>query len=59
MKLLISWDFYAQKVVKVTQSDAENPKHKVSNSYIDGNTLLMREVRGEWPDWLQLTEKLQ
>lgn len=30
-------------------------KHPVSDSSVDENTLLMREVRGEWPDWFKLT----
>ena len=29
---------------------------EVSNGSVDGNALLMREVRGEWPDWLELTD---
>lgn len=31
-------------------------KHSVSCSSVDRNTLLMREVTGEWPDGFELTE---
>ena len=41
-----------------TQNGTKNQKHPGSSSSVDGNILLMREVRGEWPDWLELTESI-
>lgn len=36
----------------------DDKKHPVSGSFAYGNALLMREVRGKWADWLELTERL-
>lgn len=32
---------------------------KMVRNSVDGYALLMREFRGEWPDWLKLTGRLQ
>lgn len=37
----------------------EKKKLPVSGSCAGGNVLLMKEVRGEWPDWLKVTKSLQ
>lgn len=37
----------------------KNNKYPVSSSSMDGNDLLMIEVNGQWPDWFELTERLQ
>ena len=42
----------------ITQIGAKNKKRPVNGSSADRNVLLMREVRGEWPGWLELTERL-
>ncbi len=34
-------------------------KYPVSSSCVDENALLMREVRGEWADWLEMIERQQ
>ncbi len=34
-------------------------KYPVSSSCVDENALLMREVRGEWADWLAMIERQQ
>lgn len=34
-------------------------KHSVSNRSVGGFTLLMRKVKGQWPDWVELTERLE
>ena len=38
---------------------AKNKKHSVRGSSACGNTLLMRVVNREWPDWFELTERLR
>ncbi len=34
-------------------------KHPVSGSCVDENALLMSEVREEWAEWLEMTERQQ
>ena len=58
-KQLSSWDFYALQSLEFTENGAINKTHSVSGSSVGKNTLLMREVRGECPDALKLTERPQ
>ncbi len=40
-----------------TEKGTEKRKYPVSGSCVDENALLMSEVRGEWADWLEMTER--
>ena len=42
-------------VSRVCREWCEKQKHPVSSSSVGRNALLMREVRGEGPDWSKLT----
>lgn len=44
-----------QQSLKFTLNSAKKKKRLVSDSSVARNALLMREVRGECPDWLELT----
>lgn len=37
----------------------ETDKQTISRESVLRNVLLMREVRGEWPNWMELTRRLQ
>ncbi len=55
-KLLIYWDFHSQPSLGFTENGQKKRKYPVSGSCVDGNALLMSEVRGEWADWLEMIE---
>ena len=55
VKLLISCDFHAQQSLEFAKNGAKSKKHPVSSSSVVENALVMREVRGEGPDWSKLT----
>ena len=42
-----------------TENGPKKRKYPVSGSCVDENALLMSEVRGEWADWLEMTERQQ
>ncbi len=46
-KLLIYWDFHAQPSLGFTENCPKKRNYPVSGSCVDGNALLMSEVRGE------------
>lgn len=54
-------DLHAQQSLDCTHNLVKNTHKKlpVIDSSVCRNTLLMREVRGEWPDLFELTERLQ
>jgi len=59
-QLLIYWDFHAQPYLGFTENGPKKRKYPASGSSLQGeNALLMSEVRGEWPDWLELIERQQ
>ena len=47
--------FHTQQSLEFAENGAKNKKHPVSSSSAGKNALLMREVRGEGPDWSKLT----
>ncbi len=55
-KLLIYWDFHTQPSLGFTENGLKKRKYPVSGSCVDENALLMSEVRGEWTDWLTVTQ---
>ena len=57
--LSISLDFHAQQSLEFAANGAKNKKHPVSSSSAGRNALLMREVRGQGPDWSKLSERWQ
>ncbi len=46
-KMLIYWDFHAQPSLGFTENGPKKRKYPVSGSCVDGNALLMSEVRGK------------
>ncbi len=58
-KLLIYWDFHKQPSLGFTENGLKKRKYPMSGSCVDGNALLISEVRGEWADWLIMIEKQQ
>ena len=59
IKLLIYWDFHAQPSLGFTENGPNKRTYPVSGSCVDGNALLMSEVRGEWAEWLEMIERQQ
>ncbi len=57
--LSIYWDFHPQPSLGFTENGPKKRKYLVSSSFVDENALLMSEVRGEWADWLEMTERQQ
>lgn len=47
--------FHTTVSVELTQNGAKSKNHLLSSGPVDGNALLMRRARGEWPDWFKLT----
>ncbi len=47
-----------KQILNFTEKGQKNRKYPVSGS-VDGNALLMSEVRGEWSDWLEMIERQQ
>ncbi len=58
-KLLIYWDVHAQPSLEFTENGPQKRKYPVSSSCVDGNALLISEVRGEWVDWFEMIERQQ
>ncbi len=57
--LSISKTFHTQPSLGFTENGPKNIKYPVSGSCVDGNALLMSEVRGEWADCLEMIERQQ
>ena len=51
LRKLLILDFHAQQFLEFAENRAKNKKHPESSSYVGRNPLLMRDVRGEGPDW--------
>ena len=47
--------FHTQQSLQFAENGTKNKKHPVSSSSVGINVLLMKEVRGERPDWSKLT----
>ncbi len=54
---MIYWDFHTQQSLGFTENGQKKITYPVSGSRVDGNALLMSEVRGEWADWLEMIER--
>ncbi len=52
-------EFSLETISRVDQEWPEKDKYPVSGHSEGENALLMAEVRGEWPDWFELTERPQ
>lgn len=50
-----SWDFHAQWLLDFTKNGVINQKHLISSNSMCKNTLLIREAREKWPDFLKST----
>ncbi len=55
----IYWNFHAQPSLGFTENGPKKRKYPVSGSCMDGNDLLMSEVRAKWADQLEMTERQQ
>ncbi len=44
-------------ISRVTENGPKKRKYPVSSSCVNKNTLLISEVRGEWADWFEMTER--
>ncbi len=51
--------FSRTTISRFTENGQKKRKYPVSCSCVDGNALLMSEVRGEWADWLEMIERKQ
>ncbi len=51
--------FSRQPSLEFTENGLKKRKYPVSGSCVDENALLMSEVRGEWPDWLEMMKRQQ
>ncbi len=51
--------FSRTTISRVYREWSKKRKCPVSGSCVDGNALLMSEVRGEWTDWLEMIERQQ
>lgn len=47
-----------EKQLSVFHRNGAKKNNLVRGSSIGGNALSMRELRGEWPDWFELTDRL-
>ena len=54
-KQLISREFHTQQSLEFAENGEKNKKHPVSSDSASRNPLLMREVRGEGPEWSKPT----
>jgi len=50
---------FKQPSIEFTGNGQKKRKYPVSSSSVGENTLLMPEIRGEWPDWFKLIERQQ
>ncbi len=46
-------------ISRVTENGPKKRKYTVSSSCVNENALLMSEVRREWTDWFEMTERQQ
>lgn len=47
---------FGKQSSEFTQNGIRDKKNPVSISLVQGNAMLMREVKGEWPYWFVLTQ---
>ncbi len=51
--------FSRTTISRVYRERSEKRKYPVSGSFVDENALLISEVRGEWAELLEMTERQQ
>ena len=51
--------FSRTTISRVYREWSNKRTYPVSGSCVDGNALLMSEVRGEWAEWLEMIERQQ